>query len=108
MENVVFERIRQDIAGNDIVLYMKGSAIFPQDGFSAAVAQVLDSMGVVYKDIDVLLEPGLHQGIKEFTNWPNVPQLYVKGEFIGGCDIVREIYASGELHRLLEENDLLP
>ncbi|MDY0009061.1 MAG: Grx4 family monothiol glutaredoxin [Bdellovibrionales bacterium] len=104
---VIFERIRQDIGNNDIVLYMKGSAVFPQCGFSAAVVQVLESLGLPFKDIDVLADPPLRQGIKDFTNWPTLPQLYVKGEFIGGCDIVREMYASGELQALLQKEGLL-
>lgn len=104
---VIFERIRQDIGNNDIVLYMKGSAVFPQCGFSAAVVQVLESLGLHFKDIDVLADPPLRQGIKDFTNWPTLPQLYVKGEFIGGCDIVREMYASGELQALLQKEGLL-
>jgi monothiol glutaredoxin len=103
----VFERIRQDIAENDIVLYMKGSAVFPQCGFSAAVVQVLDNLGLRFKDVDVLSDPALRQGIKDFTNWPTIPQLYIRGEFIGGCDIVREMYANGELQDLLREKGLL-
>jgi len=103
----IFERIRQDISRHDIVLYMKGTAIFPQCGFSAAVVQVLDSLGLTFKDIDVLADPPLRQGIKDFTNWPTLPQLYIKGEFIGGCDIVREMYASGELQTLLQKEGLL-
>jgi monothiol glutaredoxin len=105
--NVIFDRIRQEIAGNDVVLYMKGSAVFPQCGYSAAVVQVLNNLGIVFKDIDVLSDPSLRQGIKDFTNWPTIPQLYVKGEFIGGCDIVRDMYASGELQDLLREKGLL-
>ncbi|MBI1215228.1 MAG: Grx4 family monothiol glutaredoxin [Alphaproteobacteria bacterium] len=106
-KNEVFDRIRQDIGENDIVLYMKGTAVFPQCGFSAAVVQILQNIGVPFKDIDVLSEPGLGQGIKDFTNWPTTPQLYVKGEFIGGCDIVRELYASGDLEGLLYQKGLL-
>ena len=102
-----FDRIRQDISQNDVVLYMKGSAAFPQCGFSAAVVQVLDNLGVTFKDIDVLSDPALRQGIKDFTNWPTIPQLYVKGEFIGGCDIVRDMFGSGELQTLLREKGLL-
>ena len=98
----VVERIRQDIAGNDVVLYMKGTPVFPQCGFSAAVVQVLTELGVKFKGIDVLTDPSLRQGIKDFSNWPTVPQLYVKGEFVGGCDIVREMYASGELREMLQ------
>jgi monothiol glutaredoxin len=105
--NEVFERIRHDIAEHDVVLYMKGSAAFPQCGYSAAVVQVLENMGVNFKDIDVVADPGLRQGIKDFTNWPTIPQLYVKGEFIGGCDIVRDLYASGELQDLLRKHRLI-
>ncbi|MEX0696490.1 MAG: Grx4 family monothiol glutaredoxin [Dongiaceae bacterium] len=97
----VIERIRQDVTGNDVVLYMKGSPVFPQCGFSAAVVQVLTELGVKFKGIDVLTDPSLRQGIKEFSQWPTVPQLYVKGEFVGGCDIVREMHESGELRELL-------
>jgi monothiol glutaredoxin len=107
MQNEVFDRIRQEIADNDVVLYMKGSAVFPQCGYSAAVVQVLESLDVPFKDIDVLSDPQLSQGIKDFTNWPTTPQLYVKGEFVGGCDIVREMYAAGELQQLLAEKGLL-
>ncbi|MDF3022808.1 MAG: grxD [Alphaproteobacteria bacterium] len=105
--NEVFERIRTDISENDVVLYMKGSASFPQCGYSAAVVQVLENMGVHFKDIDVIADPGLRQGIKDFTNWPTIPQLYVKGEFVGGCDIVRDLYASGELQDLLRKHRLI-
>jgi monothiol glutaredoxin len=76
---------------------MKGTPVFPQCGFSSAVVQVLNHMGVKFKGVDVLVDPSLRQGIKEFANWPTIPQLYVKGEFLGGCDIVREMYESGEL-----------
>lgn len=103
MDETVAERIKTDITSNDVVLYMKGTPAFPQCGFSAAVANVLNHMGVQYKGVDVLVDPAIRQGIKEFTNWPTIPQLYVKGEFIGGCDIVREMYTSGELQQLLAE-----
>jgi monothiol glutaredoxin len=103
MDNLVAERIRQEINANDVVLYMKGSPVFPQCGFSAAVVQVLSHMGVKFKGIDVLQDPGLRQGIKDFSSWPTVPQLYVKGEFVGGCDIVREMFQSGELADLLKD-----
>ena len=108
MENEVFDRIRCDLSENDIVLYMKGSAIFPQCGYSAAVVQILESMSVKYIDIDVLADSSLSKGVKDFANWPNTPQLYVKGEFIGGCDKVREMHASGELQDLLAAKNLLP
>ena len=107
MSNDVFDRIRHDIANNDVVVYMKGSAVFPQCGFSAAVVQVLDNLKVTYRDVDVLSDPALRQGIKDFTNWPTIPQLYIKGEFIGGCDIVREMYATGELQDLLRKKGLM-
>ena len=97
----VAERIKQDIAENDIVLYMKGTPIFPQCGFSAAVVGVLTHLGVKFKGINILEDAELRQGIKDFSNWPTIPQLYVKGEFVGGCDIVREMYETGELNELL-------
>ena len=104
--NPVFERIKQDVGGNDVVLYMKGTPVFPQCGFSATVVQVLTHMGVKFKGIDVLTDPSLRQGIKDFSQWPTVPQLYIKGEFVGGCDIVREMYQTGELQRLLESRGI--
>jgi len=100
-ENPMAEQIRKAITENDVVLFMKGTPVFPQCGFSAAVVQVLTHLGIKFKGIDVLQDPALRQGIKEFSNWPTIPQLYVKGEFIGGCDIVREMYQSGELAELL-------
>ena len=103
MDETVAERIKTDITSNDVVLYMKGTPAFPQCGFSAAVANVLNHMGVEYKGVDVLVDAAIRQGIKEFTNWPTIPQLYVYGVFIGGCDIVREMYTSGELQQLLAE-----
>ena len=106
-DNPVFDRIRDDVTSNDVVLYMKGTPVFPQCGFSAAVVQVLSHMGVKFKGIDVLADPGLRQGIKDFASWPTVPQLYVKGEFVGGCDIVREMYETGELEQMLTEKGLL-
>ena len=102
-ENPVFTRIRDDLAQNDVVLYMKGSAQMPQCGFSATVAQVLKTLGVSYKDVNVLADPELREGIKQFASWPTIPQLYIKGEFVGGCDIVREMYESGELQQLLKD-----
>ena len=103
MDQTVTERIQRDIQDNDVVLYMKGTPVFPQCGFSAAVVQVLSHMGVKFKGIDILVDPALRQGIKEFTNWPTIPQLYVKGEFIGGCDIVRDMYEQGELQQLFKD-----
>jgi monothiol glutaredoxin len=101
--NPVRERIQREISQDDVVLYMKGTPVFPQCGFSAAVVQVLSHSGVKFKAYDVLSDPELRQGIKEFSNWPTIPQLYVRGEFVGGCDIVREMYQSGELEQLFEE-----
>ena len=100
-DNPAFESIKDDISENDVVLFMKGSPVFPQCGFSAMVVQVLTHLGVKFKGIDVLQDPALRQGIKEFSNWPTIPQLYVKGEFVGGCDIVREMYEAGELAEFL-------
>ncbi|MHA1523552.1 MAG: Grx4 family monothiol glutaredoxin [Alphaproteobacteria bacterium] len=91
------EWIGAQVGANDVVLFMKGNAQAPQCGFSAQLVQILDHLGVDYKDIDVLASNDVRQGIKDFTNWPTVPQLYVKGEFVGGCDIVREMFQEGEL-----------
>ena len=102
MDNPVVNRIKQDIAENDVVLYMKGTPVFPQCGFSAAVVQVLSQLGVKFKGIDILTDPALRQGIKDFSQWPTIPQLYIKGEFVGGCDIVREMFQTGELQELLK------
>ncbi len=95
--NPVFKRIESEIGSHPVVLFMKGTPIFPQCGFSAMVVQVLSHMGVKFKSIDVLNEPDIRDGIKEFSNWPTIPQLYVRGELVGGADIVREMYESGEL-----------
>ena len=102
----VKDRIEQDINGNDVVLYMKGTPVFPQCGFSAAVVQVLSTVGVKFKGVNILEDPGLRQGLKEYSNWPTFPQLYVKGELVGGCDIVREMYESGELQTLLADKGI--
>ena len=99
----VAERIRADISSNDVVLYMKGTPVFPQCGFSAQTVQILSLLGVTYKGVDVLADPSLRQGIKDFSNWPTIPQLYIKGEFIGGCDIVREMLETGELQKVLTD-----
>ncbi len=101
MEDHVAERIRKEVGDNSVVLYMKGSPVFPQCGFSAAVVQVLSNLGVKFKGIDVLQDPDLRQGVKDFSNWPTIPQLYVKGEFVGGCDIVREMFQAGELQEYM-------
>jgi len=102
----IFERIKRDITDHQVVLYMKGTPVFPQCGFSAAVVQILTQLGVRFKGIDVLADPSIRQGIKEFSNWPTVPQLYVKGEFVGGCDIVREMFEAGELQDFLREQGI--
>jgi monothiol glutaredoxin len=99
----VATRIRDEVTSNDVVLFMKGTPVFPQCGFSAAVVEVLDHIGVRFKGINVLVDPEVRDGIKSFSDWPTIPQLYVKGEFIGGCDIVREMYSTGELQQLLKE-----
>jgi monothiol glutaredoxin len=106
MDNSVEERIKSDIESNDVVLYMNGTPVFPQCGFSSTVVQVLTHLGVKFKGIDVLTDPSLREGIKQFSSWPTIPQLYVKGEFLGGCDIVREMYESGELQELLSTNGI--
>lgn len=95
--------IRDTIAAHDVVLFMKGVATQPQCGFSATVVRILDHLGVDYQDINVLADDALRQGIKEFSDWPTIPQLYIKGEFVGGCDIVREMFQTGELQALLSE-----
>ena len=101
MTDNVSNRIQQEIDANDVVLFMKGTPVFPQCGFSAAVVQVLSELGTKFKGIDVLSDPEIRDGIKTFSNWPTIPQLYVKGEFVGGCDIVREMYQTGELQDLM-------
>jgi monothiol glutaredoxin len=96
-EPAIIERIKSDLAETDVVLFMKGTPVFPQCGFSAAVVQALSNLGVRFKGIDVLQDPELRDGIKQFSQWPTIPQLYIKGEFVGGSDIVREMYETGEL-----------
>jgi monothiol glutaredoxin len=97
------EAIKADIEANDVVLFMKGTAQMPQCGFSSRVAGVLNYMGVTYKDVNVLADEEIRNGIKEFSDWPTIPQLYVKGEFVGGCDIVTEMTLSGELDQLFTD-----
>jgi monothiol glutaredoxin len=103
MADTVFDRIQTEIDANSVFLYMKGTPMFPQCGFSARVVQILSHLGVPFGSANVLEEQELREGIKEFSQWPTVPQLYVKGEFVGGCDIVTEMFQSGELETLLEE-----
>jgi monothiol glutaredoxin len=95
--------IKKTIANNDVVLFMKGTKQFPQCGFSSRVTQILNHMGVQFKDVNVLEDMQVREGIKTFTNWPTIPQLYVKGEFVGGCDIVMEMFQEGELAEMLDE-----
>jgi monothiol glutaredoxin len=99
----VLEQIRQAVEKTPILLFMKGTASFPQCGFSARVIQVLESYGVPYKTVDVLSNPLVREGVKEFASWPTIPQLYVGGQFVGGCDIVCEMHEQGELEPLLRE-----
>ena len=105
-ENPVFAQIRSDLAENDVVLYMKGTSVFPQCGFSAVVVNVLSNLGVTFKSINILEDEDMRQAIKEYANWPTIPQLYVKGEFVGGCDIVKEMFSSGELQDLFKEKGI--
>jgi monothiol glutaredoxin len=95
--------IENEVKGNDVVLFMKGTPQFPMCGFSGQVVQILDHLGVTYKGLNVLESEDLRQGVKAFSNWPTIPQLYVKGEFVGGCDIIREMFQAGELQTLLKD-----
>jgi monothiol glutaredoxin len=107
MTDPIAARIQQDLTENAVVLYMKGTPEFPQCGFSAMSAQILKTLGVRFKGVDVLADAAIRQGIKDFANWPTIPQLYVKGEFIGGCDIMKEMAQSGELEQLLREQAVI-
>jgi monothiol glutaredoxin len=108
MTDPVHARIQSEITENPVVLYMKGTPVFPQCGFSARVVQILSHAGVPFKGVNVLEDMALREGIKSFTNWPTIPQLYVKGEFVGGCDIITEMFQSGELQSMLEEKGIAP
>lgn len=103
----VTERIEAEITANPVVLYMKGTPVFPQCGFSARVVQILSHVGVPFKGINVLEDPEIREGIKAYTNWPTIPQLYVNGEFVGGCDIVMEMFQSGELQSMMQEKGIV-
>ena len=105
MEDTLRDRIQGIIDSNDVVLFMKGTKHFPQCGFSATVVEVLRRSGSEFQDVNVLEDPSIRQGIKEFANWPTIPQLYVRGQFVGGCDIVREMYENGELKALLSPSE---
>jgi monothiol glutaredoxin len=107
MSEAVFERIREQLAADDVVLYMKGTPVFPMCGFSARVVQILSDAGIKFQSYNVLEDPELRQGLKDFSNWPTFPQLYVKGELVGGCDIVTEMAQSGELRQLLMEKGVV-
>jgi monothiol glutaredoxin len=97
------DEIKQELAGTEVVLFMKGTPQMPMCGFSGQVVQILDYLGVPYKGVNVLANEEIRNGVKEFSNWPTIPQLYVKGEFVGGCDIVREMFQTGELATFLGE-----
>ena len=103
----IFDEIKTIIDQNDIVLFMKGNKDFPQCGFSATVSHILNTLGINFKDIDILKDQELRQAIKEFSDWPTIPQLYIKGEFIGGCDIIKEMHQEGELKQLLQAKGLI-
>ena len=104
MTTTAEDQIRDMVGSNDVVLFMKGTKAMPQCGFSSRVAGVLNYMQVAYKDVNVLEDPEIRQGIKDFSDWPTIPQLYVKGEFVGGCDIVTEMTLSGELDQLFDKS----
>ncbi|MAC38025.1 MAG: monothiol glutaredoxin, Grx4 family [Maricaulis sp.] len=99
--------IKSTIENNDVVLFMKGTPVFPQCGFSSVVARVLDHLQVDFESVNVLEDDGIRQGIKDFSNWPTIPQLYIKGEFVGGCDIVKEMFETGELQTYLRDKGLI-
>jgi len=100
------EKISKAVSENDVLLYMKGTPVFPQCGFSSTVVQILDYVGADYESVNVLEDPEVRQGIKDFNNWPTIPQVFVKGEFIGGCDIVKEMFETGELRKLFEDKGI--
>lgn len=100
------DEITKTVTENDVVLYMKGTPVFPQCGFSSTVVQILDYVGAEYASVNVLDNPEVRQGIKDFNNWPTIPQIFVKGEFIGGCDIVKEMFETGELRKLFEDKGI--
>src|SRR4051812_48255470 len=102
----VKDQIAKDLAEKDVLLFMKGTPVFPQCGFSAAVVHVLSELGVKFKSVDVLKDPDIRQGVKEYSNWPTIPQLYVKGEFVGGCDIIKEMFEQGELEPFFSERGI--
>jgi len=103
----IHDQIHADVTTHSVVLYMKGTSQVPQCGFSAVIVQILNTLNAPFKDVNVLADADIRQGIKDYSNWPTIPQLYVKGEFIGGCDIVREMYQAGELKKLLVEKGVV-
>lgn len=107
-DHPVFERIKTEIDEQDVVLFMKGTPVFPQCGFSAATVQILSHLGVKFKSVNVLDDMEIREGIKAFSSWPTIPQLYVKGEFVGGCDIIREMFEEGELQQYFDGKGLTP
>ena len=108
LDETTRDRIQTEVDGNDVLLFMKGTPVFPQCGFSAAVIQVLSHLQVKFSSVNVLEDPDIRDGIKQYSDWPTIPQLYVKGEFVGGCDIIREMYETGELKTFLEDKCLQP
>ena len=106
LDNATRDRIQTEVDGNDVLLFMKGTPVFPQCGFSAAVIQVLSHLQIKFSSVNVLEDPDIRDGIKQYSDWPTIPQLYVKGEFVGGCDIIREMYETGELKTFLEDKGL--
>ena len=108
LDETTRDRIQTEVDGNDVLLFMKGTPVFPQCGFSAAVIQVLSHLQVKFSSVNVLEDPDIRDGIKQYSDWPTIPQLYIKGEFVGGCDIIREMYETGELKTFLEDKGLQP
>ncbi len=106
LDQATEERIKQEVSSNDVVLFMKGTAVFPQCGFSATAVQILSHLNVKFQSVDVLSDPAIRDGIKDFSQWPTIPQLYVKGEFVGGCDIMREMFETGELQTVFTDNNV--
>ena len=105
-DNPTFDRIQTEIDDSPVTLFMKGTPMFPQCGFSSSVVQALTMMGVKFKGVDVLADMEIRDGIKQFSEWPTIPQLYIKNEFVGGCDIIKEMYENGELKKILEDKEI--
>ena len=106
LDDTTRERIQTEVDGSDVLLFMKGTPVFPQCGFSAAVVQVLSHLQVKFSSVNVLEDSEIRDGIKQYSDWPTIPQLYVKGEFVGGCDIIREMFETGELNQYMEQKGL--